>query len=668
MKHFILSIAHNKRQQLSNTTYEVRAEISSLEALAKAVQFDHISGQFKDNKRADDNFISADCVMMDCDNDHSNNPKDWLTPEKLSIRLEDVEFATVYSKSHEKVKGNFSARTRFHVYFPLSATVNKSSRIRELKAKICMLIPEFDKAAKDVSRVFLGIENPVCRFFEGSLCVDEFIDKANLRENPSSEIIHEGKRNKEMFDRACQILRDYPDEVFQAHIVFEEESLRCQPPLPKKELNNIWKSALKHVKKSPVKKSPEKRKILTLANLEQTLQALNISVRFNVITKQFEFSDLPPDNEYVPQAYYRMSAYERKKANAELLPLFLTAYLKNEGYKFSDNFLSSTIEALANANKYNPFREMIEKTQWDRVNRLDDLYYILGISLNTYHCNFLCKWLHQAIAIALNDEGSLANEFMLVLQGKQGIGKTNFFRALAIYPEWFKEGACIDTDKKDTIIEATSTFITELGEFESTTKKEQPALKAFITAKFDEYRRPYAKAHERIERHTVFCATVNSLQFLRDTTGSRRFVVIPVDKINKDVLYSVMQNKEWIIQLYRQVYEQYYLTYGQTGYFLSDEEREYSEDINAYYFSCQLPAENELLDLLDWNLPTEFWNWYSPTDILQNKSDQLRRYTAKQIGEALRHLMTTDKRIEQRRMSRGIEYKIPISHQPKKSI
>ena len=193
MKKFILSIAHNTRQQLSNTTYEVRAEISSREALAKAVQFDHISGQFKDNKRADANFISADCVMMDCDNDHSDNPKDWLTPEKLSIRLEDVEFATVYSKSHEKVKGNLSARPRFHVYFPLSATVNKSSRIRELKAKLCMLIPEFDKAAKDVSRVFLGIENPVCRFFEGSLCIDEFIDTANLRENQSSEIIHEGK-------------------------------------------------------------------------------------------------------------------------------------------------------------------------------------------------------------------------------------------------------------------------------------------------------------------------------------------------------------------------------------------------------------------------------------------------------------------------------------------
>ena len=88
MKHFNLSVALNTRQQLYKTTYDFKAEISSLEALRQAVQWDHISGQFKDNHRSDDNFISADCVFMDCDNNHSNNPdeKYIITCQKQFIR------------------------------------------------------------------------------------------------------------------------------------------------------------------------------------------------------------------------------------------------------------------------------------------------------------------------------------------------------------------------------------------------------------------------------------------------------------------------------------------------------------------------------------------------------------------------------------------------------
>ena len=53
---------------------------------------------------------------MDCDNDHSDNPKDWITPEKYEELFPDVSYIIVPSRNDGKVKGNKSARLRHHIH------------------------------------------------------------------------------------------------------------------------------------------------------------------------------------------------------------------------------------------------------------------------------------------------------------------------------------------------------------------------------------------------------------------------------------------------------------------------------------------------------------------------------------------------------------------------
>lgn len=85
----------------------------------EVMAFDHVCAEFKNCRRSGDNFLSCDVDVMDCDNDHSDNPADWVHPEDLEEKIgKDVAYAVVPSRNNMKPKDGRSARPRFHVYFP----------------------------------------------------------------------------------------------------------------------------------------------------------------------------------------------------------------------------------------------------------------------------------------------------------------------------------------------------------------------------------------------------------------------------------------------------------------------------------------------------------------------------------------------------------------------
>lgn len=57
-----------------NAIYPHKRIVKSAEDFKAAVERDHVCAAFADNHRGKDNFIEADCSVMDCDNDHSENP------------------------------------------------------------------------------------------------------------------------------------------------------------------------------------------------------------------------------------------------------------------------------------------------------------------------------------------------------------------------------------------------------------------------------------------------------------------------------------------------------------------------------------------------------------------------------------------------------------------
>ena len=189
---------------------------------------------------------------------------------------------------------------------------------------------------------------------------------------------------------------------------------------------------------------------------------------------------------------------------------------------------------LMGASKYHPAREWIDEYRWDTEDRLDELFKSLNVKTDKELAReYLRVWSIQTAKCLVGDRG-FASELVLILKGGQGAGKTRWVKSLAPN-EFIKTGLQINPKDKDSVLEANSTWINELGEFDGMTRKiDHAILKAYLSRSYDDIRRPYAHTEDRIPRKTSFCATVNNDSFLVDDTGNRRYLVIETGNINPE--------------------------------------------------------------------------------------------------------------------------------------
>jgi putative DNA primase/helicase len=229
----------------TNCLYPHKMTIDDAESLKKAVSKDYVCALYKDNYRSVDNFLGSDCLAVDCDNDHSDDPSSWVDVEDIKDVFRQVTFAVHYSRNHQKDKGSKKARPRFHVLFPI-AFVSDAKKYSTLKHKVSEYFPYFDKQALDAGRFFFGTIEAQVDIFKGNINVDEFIEENDF--DTSESTIIEGNRNSTMSKYAGRIIKKYGD-TDEAHNFFLEKSTLCVPPLEENELKSIWVSAQKFYKK-----------------------------------------------------------------------------------------------------------------------------------------------------------------------------------------------------------------------------------------------------------------------------------------------------------------------------------------------------------------------------------------------------------------------------------
>ena len=86
----------------TNVMYPNACEISDPESLASALAKDNVCCRFRDSYRRTENIETSDCIVMDFDNDHTEDPDKMLTKEKLTEMWPDVAMAVAPSRN---VKG-----------------------------------------------------------------------------------------------------------------------------------------------------------------------------------------------------------------------------------------------------------------------------------------------------------------------------------------------------------------------------------------------------------------------------------------------------------------------------------------------------------------------------------------------------------------------------------
>ncbi|WP_294143850.1 phage/plasmid primase, P4 family [uncultured Clostridium sp.] len=230
----------NCKGNQKNCIYPNRCVIEDEIDFMAAVGYDHVCAWFDKNYRSKDNFRTSDVDVMDCDNDHSENPDDWIYPENYEKLFPDVSYIVVPSRNNMKVKDGKTARPRHHVYFPHDL-IETDSECVALKTAIYQKFPFFDENALDAARFIYGTNCDEIIWHEGEITIDCLL-------KPSLSAIPQGQRNTTMSRFAGRVVKRY-GATDHAHEIFLEEAAKCDPPLDEEELGIIWSSATKFARK-----------------------------------------------------------------------------------------------------------------------------------------------------------------------------------------------------------------------------------------------------------------------------------------------------------------------------------------------------------------------------------------------------------------------------------
>lgn len=188
--------------------------------------------------------------------------------------------------------------------------------------------------------------------------------------------------------------------------------------------------------------------------------------------------------------------------------------------------------------------------EWDGVERVETMFTdAFNAEDNETNRMIARKTLLAGLERALNDKPSEVKA-VPVLQGAQSVGKSTFWRLLAINREWFTDSK-IDIGNKDGLSILGGTFIVEFGEFASIKRADRDEVKQFLSSSYDKYRPSYAKTERTFVRHNIFVGSVNDEEFLTDPTGNTRFKVVhcPGDSTGAARVVELM-TPDYVLQLW----------------------------------------------------------------------------------------------------------------------
>lgn len=203
--------------------------------------------------------------------------------------------------------------------------------------------------------------------------------------------------------------------------------------------------------------------------------------------------------------------------------------------------------------KIHVVRDYISKLVWDGVPRIERLLVdYFGTADTIYERTIIKKSLVAAVARIFKPGTKFDN--MIILAGKQGIGKSTFLKKLG--KSWFSDSIG-KFEGKEAYEQLRGVWIIEVPELTGFNRTEMSDIKQFLSKQEDIYREAYARRTSTFKRQCVFFGTTNDNEFLRDKTGNRRFwpvnvgLKVPIKNIFTDLDTEVDQIWAEAYELYK---------------------------------------------------------------------------------------------------------------------
>ena len=258
-------------------------------------------------------------------------------------------------------------------------------------------------------------------------------------------------------------------------------------------------------------------------------------------------------------------------------------YLEENYSLTTEKKIKSAINVVAMENKYHPIQEKLNSLVWDKKERIKDvLYHFLGADRNVYTYEAMKVLLLGAISRVFRPGTKF--EYMLILVGGQGAGKSTFFRFLDMNDSWFTDDLK-KLDDENVFRKMQGHLIIELSEMIATASARSiEDIKSFISRQSDIYKVPYETQPKDRPRQCVFGGTSNAMDTLPlDRTGNRRFMPVMVypERAECHILDNEASSREYIEQVWAEAMEIF--RSGEFRLMLGKESAEYLKDYQKQF-------------------------------------------------------------------------------------
>lgn len=186
--------------------------------------------------------------------------------------------------------------------------------------------------------------------------------------------------------------------------------------------------------------------------------------------------------------------------------------------------------AYSYGNVRNEPREWLESLKWDEKQRLRVFMrdYMGCTSEPDEYLRAIGENLFGGMVARVMSPGCKADN-MVVFEGKQGAGKSTALNVIG--GKWYTETA-EDPKNKDFYLAIQGAMIVEIAELDSFSRAEINTIKKTMTCRVDRFRAPYAANMSDSPRQCLFVGTTNQHDYLRDSSGGRRFWPVTTGKID----------------------------------------------------------------------------------------------------------------------------------------
>lgn len=338
--------------------------------------------------------------------------------------------------------------------------------------------------------------------------------------------IESGGRNNTLFKMACSLQSKGLSNSAILAAVMAENAEKCNPPLSKSEVRRLVESAL--TKEKGNAEDPTKIKVALSKNengkphqsISNCIRALE---RDDRLAGRFRFNVIAYTKTVTLPVPWDDGEGERPIADWDYCGL--ASFLERRYGLMSKNKAIDAVTEVSMRNRYNPITTWLDGLEWDGEPRMGTLLpCFLGTDMSDYNVAVMRLFMTGAVARAY--EPGTKFDYMPVLIGQQGLGKSFFLRKLGHCSDWYCDN--FNTIEGDAAAEKLrGMWIVEMAELLATKKqKDVESIKAFVTSQVDTIRPKYARETEQRPRACVFAGTTNNPQFLTDTTGNRRFLPV----------------------------------------------------------------------------------------------------------------------------------------------